>query len=49
MKFTRQYNGPDGNEDELYAVAVAPDGSVYVAGYTNTDSQGYNAWLRKYR
>lgn len=48
--WTKTYNGPNNAEDEGESVAVAPDGSVYVVGFTNTigSGQSANLLLQKY-
>jgi hypothetical protein len=47
-RWTDTYNGLSDNTDEGYAVAVAPDGSVYAVGRTFVDGQDFDVWVRKY-
>jgi uncharacterized delta-60 repeat protein len=46
--WTRTYNGKDNYWDEGRSVAVAPDGSIFVAGFTWVDDEEENVWVRKY-
>jgi uncharacterized delta-60 repeat protein len=47
-KWLRTYDGLGERNERGLGVAVAPNGSVYVAGYVNVDGENDNAWLRKY-
>jgi uncharacterized delta-60 repeat protein len=46
--WTKTYNGAADSDDEGHGVAVGPNGSVYVVGYTAVSGEGLNTWLRKY-
>ncbi len=58
--WVRRYNGTGNSADEAYMVAVDGSGKVYVTGYTNNASSGYDyttikynalgdtLWVRKY-
>lgn len=48
LLWKRSYNGPDSGFDEAYAVAVAPDGSVYACGVTDVAGHEQDFLLLKY-
>jgi hypothetical protein len=47
-KWVKHYNGPANGEDRALAVAVAPDNSIYVAGYSANAQGGTDMVLIKY-
>ena len=47
MIWTRRYDGPAGGTDRARAVAVGPDRTIAVSGFTDA-VDGRRAWVRKY-
>ena len=47
MVWTRRYDGPAGGTDRARAVAVGPDRTIAVSGFTDA-VDGRRAWVRKY-
>ncbi len=47
MLWTRRYDGPAGGTDRARAVAVAPDRTIAVSGFTDA-VDGRRLWVRKY-
>lgn len=48
LLWEKSYDGPSGNYDMGKVIAAASDGSIYVAGSTETPSNGYDYLLIKY-
>ena len=45
----RQYNGAADKNDSAGAVALSPDGNVFVAGYSTSASDTTDFWVKNYR
>jgi uncharacterized delta-60 repeat protein len=45
----RQYNGAADKNDSACAVALSPDGNVFVAGYSTSASDTTDFWVKNYR
>jgi uncharacterized delta-60 repeat protein len=48
LLWEKQYDGPSGNYDMGKVIAVASDGSIYVAGSTESSANGYDYLLIQY-
>ncbi len=48
LLFDERYNGAGSGQDQHYCVELAPDGSLYAAGYTLNDSSSLDGLLIKF-
>lgn len=47
-QWVKRYNGPANDEDQAYALAVSPQGDIYVGGYRTATGSHWDCCLIKY-